>query len=102
MKPSRTIFEGGCYTTTLQSVSVEWSNVQKVNMSNNVQNYKNQQLNYYKITIRNNTIGTASVIVDNTLMVYWGNKILKVLSVADGSNRGNMLRLDCEEELYNS
>lgn len=102
MRPSRTAFEGGCYTTTLQSVSVEWANVQKINMSNNVQNYKDQQFNFYKVTIRNNAIGTSSVTVDNTLMIYWGNKSLKILSSADGSGRGNMLRLDCEEELYNA
>lgn len=102
MSPSRTIFEGGCYSTTLQSVSVEWSNVQRINMSNNMQNYKDQQFNFYKVTIRNNTIGTASISVDNTLSIYWGNKVLKILSASDGSSRGNMLRLDCEEELNNA
>lgn len=101
MSPSRTIFAGGCYTTTLKSVSVEWANVQRINMSNNVQNYKDQQFNFYKVTIRNNTIGTNTITIDNSLSVYWGNKTLKINSVSDGSNRNNMLRLDCEEELYN-
>jgi head-tail adaptor len=101
MKPSRTVFEGGCYTTTLKSLSVEWANVQKINMQNNVQNFKDQQVNFYKVTIRNSTIGTNTITVDNSLSVYWDNRILKVNAVADGSNRGKMLRLDCEEEFLN-
>ncbi len=66
MRPSRTIYEGGCFTTTLQSVSIEWANVQKINMQNNIQNYKNQQFNFYKITMRNN----PSLTVDNSLSIY--------------------------------
>ena len=101
MKPSVTHFAGGCYSTSLQSVSNEWANVQRINMSNNLQNYKDQQFNFYKVTIRNSTIGTNTIQVDNSLSIYWGNKTLKINSVSDGSNRNRMLRLDCEEELNN-
>lgn len=99
MSPSRTVLGGGCYTTTLKSISSEWANVQKINMQNNVQNYKDQQINFYKVTIRNGTIGTTTITIDNSLSIYWGTKYLKINSVAGGSNRGNMLRLDCEEEV---
>lgn len=100
MQSSRTAFEGGAYTNTLSSVSIEWANVQRVNMINNVQNYKDQQFNYYKITVRNGLI-SETITIDNTLSIYWGDKVLSINSVSDGSNRGHMLRLDCEEEIGN-
>lgn len=95
MAPSRTFFQAGCYSTTLLSRGVEWANVQRINMNNNVQNYKDQQFNFYKVTMR------YSGTIDNSMVVDWNNKQLKINSVSDGSNRGNMIRLDCEEELNN-
>jgi len=70
MKPSRTVFEGGCHTTTLKSLSVEWANVQKINMQNNVQNFKDQQVKELQVVCGTNVEYALKIERLDSYMLY--------------------------------
>ena len=99
MKPSLTEWKGGVYTVTNITVSTEWANVQRVNMANDVSNLKNQQMNFYKVTMRNSAVGSGNETINNKFYIIYKSKRLKINCATDGSGRNKMLRMDCEEEL---
>lgn len=98
MKSSATIWTGGVSSATIVTISEEWANVQRANMSNDSRNLKDQQMIFYKVTVRNATIGSNSETINNKMFINYGGKILKINCASDPDNHGKYLKIDCQEE----
>jgi SPP1 family predicted phage head-tail adaptor len=98
MKSSATIWTGGVSSATILTVSEEWANVQRVNMSNDSRNLKDQQMIFYKVTVRNAVIGTNNETINNKMYIIFNGKRLKINCASDPNNHGKYLKIDCEEE----
>lgn len=98
MRASATVWTAGVSTVTNISISDEWVNVQRVNMSNDVGNYKNQQMVFYNVTARNATIGSNNETINNKMFIIWNNKKLKINCASDPTGHGKYLKIDCQEE----
>jgi len=97
-KPSP-YFLGGATSYTVETVSTEWANVQRINMSNDRGNLKDQQMNFYNVTVRNAKIGLDQETINNKLFIMWGSKKLLINCGSDGSGRETYLKINCQEEL---
>ena len=98
MRSSATVWTGGVSTVTNITISEEWANVQRVNMSNDVGNYKNQQMVFYNVTMRNAPIGENNETISNKHYIMFQGKKLKINCASDGSGHGKYLKIDCQEE----
>jgi SPP1 family predicted phage head-tail adaptor len=98
MRASATVWTAGCSTVTNITISDEWANVQRVNMSNDVSNYKNQQMIFYKVTVRNATIGDNNETINNKMFIKFNGKKFKINCASDPTNHGKYLKIDCQEE----
>jgi head-tail adaptor len=97
-RASATQWTGGVSSVTVITVSEEWANVQRVNMSNDAGNLKDQQMIFYNVTMRNNTIGTGNETISNKMYIDFEDKKLKINCASDGSGHGKYLKLNCQEE----
>jgi SPP1 family predicted phage head-tail adaptor len=89
---TRTLFQGGAYTSSFTTSSVEWANVQ-VDVSNeSYDQAKKQQLTKYKVVMR------YSSNITNAKRLLFGGKVLVIESVEDGTGRSRMIILKCRQE----
>jgi SPP1 family predicted phage head-tail adaptor len=93
---SRTEFEGGCYSLTLQTVTETWGNVKRVSMRNDTKNLKDQEFLFYNVTMR------YMDDLNNANVLKYNNKMLKINATSDPTGRGLYLKLNCQEELNNN
>ena len=91
-RASATQWTGGVSSVTVVTVSEEWANVQRVNMSNDKGNLKDQQIIFYNVTMRNNAT------INNKMYIDFEGKKLRINCASDGSGHGKYLKLNCQEE----
>lgn len=97
-KNSSTNFTGGVYSNTIITISEEWANVSRVNMSNDRGNLKDQQMVFYNVTVRNSTIGNGNETINNKMFIVFSGKKLNINCASDPNNRNIYLKLNCQEE----
>lgn len=97
-RASATQWTAGISSVTVITVSEEWANVQRINMANNVDNLKDQQMIFYNVTMRNAVVGSGDEIINNKMYINFGGKILKINCASDGSGHDKYLKLNCQEE----
>ena len=71
-----------------------WANVRVFKYFENYDNTKEQQENYYEVTMRNRTLS-------NSNRLLYKSKILHIEGVADITEREKMLKVTCREEVGN-
>lgn len=94
MTETRTAFQGGCYTSSWTSSSIEWANCQMI--SGTKESYgqeKKQQYTKWRVTMR-----YVSTITNKNRITY-GSKTLVVMSVSDPISRGRLMEVTCREEV---
>ena len=90
---SRTEFQGGTSTSSWETESTEWANVQVDTSSESYAQDKSQQYTKYKVIMR------KDVNVDNTERLLYDGKILVIEAPIDPTNRNRMTILKCREEV---
>jgi head-tail adaptor len=101
MTEVRTEFQGGTYTTSWQSASVEWANCQVntkgyFNTRENHDLQKKQQFSQWDLKLRADVVVTNK----NRIIFHDGStdRILTVETTANPTARGRMLEVKCREE----
>jgi head-tail adaptor len=102
MTENRTAYQGGTYTTSFVSASIEWANCQVntkgyFNTRESHDYKKKQQFNQWDVKMRNDvTLTNKNRIIfhDNGT-----NRILTVETVSDPTARNRMLEVKCREEV---
>ena len=90
---TRTEFQGGAYTTSWETASTEWANVQVDTSNESYAQDKSQQYTKYKVIMREDTN------IDNTKRLLFDGKILVIETKIDPTNRNRMTILKCREEV---
>lgn len=84
---TRTLFEGGAYTTSWTTSSIEWANVQSINANETYSKEKKQQITKFKIIMRYNAN------IKNEQRILFNNNILNIENVIDSVNRKKMIEI---------
>lgn len=92
MEESRTEYQGGCWTTSWISTSIEWANCQVVSDSE-YHEEKKQQYSKWIVVMRKGTN------VNNTNRLIYDSKILTIEAGNDPTSRGRMIEVTCREEV---
>lgn len=93
MSETRTSFEGGVYTTSWVSKSLEWANCQIYKDKESHMQQKKQQYNTWVCIMRSITN------VTNKNRLLFGDTILTIEAVNNPTNRGRMIEVTCREEV---
>ena len=93
MTESRTTFQGGTYTTSWTSYSVEWANCQRDTSKEDCGQNKKQQYTKWKVLMRKN-----NNVTNKNRLVFEGS-ILSIESAQDPTARGRMIEVVCREEV---
>lgn len=89
---TRTAFEGGAYTTSWTTSSIEWANVQTMAKDETYTDEKKQQVTKYKVIMRNKDSLT------NKKRLKFNNNILVIETVTNPTNRARMMEVVCRLE----
>lgn len=91
---SRVEFEGGAYTTTWETASTEWANVQydEGASKETYDQEKKQQMSIYKVIMR------QDITLTNKQRLLFNDNILVVEDEGDPTNRGRMKTIKCRLE----
>lgn len=90
---SRSLFQGGTYTTSWVTDSTEWANCQPVRNDELYKDNKKQQYSYWRVMMR--YISTLS----NKKRFIFGSRTLHVETVHDPTNRNRIMEVTCREEV---
>jgi|MudIll2142460700_1097286.scaffolds.fasta_scaffold04219_2 head-tail adaptor len=91
---TRTLFQGGAYTTSWSTASTEWANVQydAGASEETYDNEKKQQMSIYNVIMRQDV-----TLTNKNRLLYNGN-ILVVEDEGDPTNRDRMKKIKCRLE----
>jgi len=92
---TRTLFEGGAYTTSWTTQSTKWANVQigHKGMYEDYDNEKKQQYTNIIVTMRRD----KNITNENRILFEGATLIIE--ADADPTNRGRMMKLRCRDEV---
>lgn len=90
---SRSLFQGGTYTSTWITDSTEWANCQPVRNNELYKDNKKQQYSYWRVIMR--YLSTTS----NKKRLLFGSKILHIETSSDPTSRNRMVEVTCREEV---
>lgn len=90
---SRSLFEGGCYTSSWITSSTEWANCQISKDYESYKQEKKQQYNKYIIIAR------SSISISNESRIIFDDKTLEIEAVSNPTNRNRMIEITCREEI---
>ncbi len=89
---SRSLFQGGAYTTSWVTASTEWANVQPVQVKESYGDMKEQAYTKHRIIMRKNST------LSNKCRIIFGSRTFWVETVRDPTERGRMTEAICREE----
>jgi len=90
---SRSLFQGGAYTTSWITDSTEWANCQTSNKNyETYDNGKKQQYTSWNLKMR------YSSSITNKKRLLFGSHTLHIETVSDPTSRGKVVQVTCREE----